>query len=152
MSALNNRYYLNYIRDLDDTDMIELVDRCSKELRTTFNLAPANIEHVVYNVLTTSNIPKPDCCRFAALTSLVLDELGYSRYYEVYEGYATPPKSRMTSRDLMSDKKMLDSDDPLSNHVWVEFRGTIIESFNGTHAMNRKPTTMLYPYHQSLVD
>ena len=74
--------------------------------------------------LLQNNFVKPDCCRYAAFISLLLDAFEIYEY-DVYEGYANP-----STKLPVDHEAMLNSDNPLINHVWLVCQGMIFETFN----------------------
>ena len=124
-SSYRPKYRDSFVRNLNDTRMIALVDEMlgyiPEQNRTLQYLYSNRIGWIESMKL---NFPKPDCCRYAALIALLLEAFEITNYI-VYEGYSAPPSMKVKDHD-----KLLQSDNTVTNHVWLECDGLVFESFN----------------------
>lgn len=148
-SASTLGYHDRFLNKRNDFRMIALAKSITDKLKSSQDVHEI-VEFLYDNRkewmrILMRNFQKPDCCRYSAFISLMLDNFNISDY-SVYEGFATPP-----STQLVGTKNMLTSDRPIINHVWLICKDYLFESFNSVvNVDGHNPAAQIYPKYVQL--
>lgn len=120
-----NRYQDKFMLRRKDPEMLKLLDDVIEDIpETSPNIKYLHANQATWLKLLQNTFVRPDCCRYAAFISLMLDAFGIDDY-QVYEGYSSPPDMRTVDHE-----EMLKSANPIVNHVWLICQGKLFEAFN----------------------